>query len=246
MLPGDTPLRTHDHVDICLDNSRVLRFNDPRRFGAMDLMATDTAEAHPLLAKLGPEPLGNQFDEPYLVAALAGKNTPVKSALLDQRIVAGLGNIYVCEALFRAGISPLRRAGRVSAMRVAALVPITWATIERFSAEEPYRLKLSYVRVRLQRTRDRLLDGTPHEPGRDYLGLDELLADLVAEEGLSRADALQLIEGFREALRSRGAIELDEDVYGDAAALSGVSKFSARVKCAMLAWVALEDAIAKA
>ena len=72
------------------------------------------------------------------------------------------------------------------------------------------------------------------------------LADLVAEEGLSRADALQLIEGFREALRSRGAIELDEDVYGDAAALSGVSKFSARVKCAMLAWVALEDAIAKA
>ena len=73
-----------------------------------------------------------------------------------------------------------------------------------------------------------------------------MLADLVAEEGLSRADALQLIEGFREALRSRGAIELDEDVYGDAAALSGVSKFSARVKCAMLAWVALEDAIAKA
>ncbi len=72
-----------------------------------------------------------------------------------------------------------------------------------------------------------------------------MLADLVAEEGLSRADALQLIEGFREALRSRGAIELDEDVYGDAAAL-GVSKFSARVKCAMLAWVALEDAIAKA
>ncbi|KIC57882.1 Fe-S cluster assembly sulfur transfer protein SufU [Microbacterium hominis] len=73
-----------------------------------------------------------------------------------------------------------------------------------------------------------------------------MLADLVAEEGLSRAEALQLIEGFREALRSRGTLELDEEVYGDAAALSGVSKFSARVKCAMLAWVALEDAIAKA
>ncbi|MBN9176787.1 MAG: SUF system NifU family Fe-S cluster assembly protein [Microbacterium sp.] len=73
-----------------------------------------------------------------------------------------------------------------------------------------------------------------------------MLADLVAEEGLSRAEAVALIEGFREALRSRGQLELDEDVYGDAAALSGVSKFSARVKCAMLAWVALEDAIAKA
>ena len=73
-----------------------------------------------------------------------------------------------------------------------------------------------------------------------------MLADLVAEEGLSRAEAVTLIEGFREALRSRGQLELDEDVYGDAAALSGVSKFSARVKCAMLAWVALEDAIAKA
>ena len=73
-----------------------------------------------------------------------------------------------------------------------------------------------------------------------------MLADLVAEEGLSRTETVALIEGFREALRSRGKIELDEDVYGDAAALSGVSKFSARVKCAMLAWVALEDAIAKA
>ena len=73
-----------------------------------------------------------------------------------------------------------------------------------------------------------------------------MLADLVAEEGLSRTETVALIEGFREALRSRGQLELDEDVYGDAAALSGVSKFSARVKCAMLAWVALEDAIAKA
>ncbi len=73
-----------------------------------------------------------------------------------------------------------------------------------------------------------------------------MLSDLVADEGLSRAETVRLIEGFREALRSRGQLELDEEVYGDAAALSGVSKFSARVKCAMLAWVALEDAIAKA
>jgi len=73
-----------------------------------------------------------------------------------------------------------------------------------------------------------------------------MLADLVAEEGLTRTETIALIEGFREALRSRGQLELDEEIYGDAAALSGVSKFSARVKCAMLAWVALEDALAKA
>ena len=119
----------HDHVVLDMANGARITFNDPRRFGAMDLMATDNAEAHPLLAKLGPEPLGNQFDEPYLVAALQDKNTPIKSALLDQRIVAGLGNIYVCEALFRAGISPLRRAGRISAKRVAALVPIIRAVL---------------------------------------------------------------------------------------------------------------------
>lgn len=73
-----------------------------------------------------------------------------------------------------------------------------------------------------------------------------MLADLVADEGRSRLETVALIEGFREALRSRGQLDLDEEIYGDAAALSGVSKFSARVKCAMLAWVALEDAIAKA
>jgi formamidopyrimidine-DNA glycosylase len=119
----------HDHVVLDMANGARITFNDPRRFGAMDLMATDNTEAHPLLARLGPEPLGNQFDEPYLAAALAGKNTPIKSALLDQRIVAGLGNIYVCEALFRAGISPRRRAGRISAKRVAALVPIIRAVL---------------------------------------------------------------------------------------------------------------------
>ena len=114
----------HDHVVLDMANGARITFNDPRRFGAMDLMPSDEAEAHPLLAKLGPEPLGNHFDEAYLVAALKGKNTPVKSALLDQRIVAGLGNIYVCEALYRARISPVRRAGRISATRVASLVPV--------------------------------------------------------------------------------------------------------------------------
>ncbi|WP_299047911.1 bifunctional DNA-formamidopyrimidine glycosylase/DNA-(apurinic or apyrimidinic site) lyase [uncultured Tateyamaria sp.] len=114
----------HDHVVLHMDNGARITFNDPRRFGAMDLMETATAEQHKLLAVLGPEPLGNAFNEDHLISAFEGKNTPVKSALLDQRIVAGLGNIYVCEALYRAGISPMRKAGRISKARVAALVPI--------------------------------------------------------------------------------------------------------------------------
>jgi formamidopyrimidine-DNA glycosylase len=89
----------------------------------MDMTATAAIDAHAWLAALGPEPLGNGFDEPYLIARLRGRNTPVKAALLDQRTVAGLGNIYVCEALFRAGIRPTRLAGRISARRVAGLVP---------------------------------------------------------------------------------------------------------------------------
>ncbi|MBB94298.1 MAG: DNA-formamidopyrimidine glycosylase [Rhodobacteraceae bacterium] len=113
----------HDHVVFHMEGGARITFNDPRRFGAMDLMPTAGAEAHKLLAVLGPEPLGNAFDEHLLVAAFRGRNTPVKAALLDQGIVAGLGNIYVCEALFRAGVSPRRKAGRISAARVAALVP---------------------------------------------------------------------------------------------------------------------------
>ncbi|WP_281968829.1 bifunctional DNA-formamidopyrimidine glycosylase/DNA-(apurinic or apyrimidinic site) lyase [Roseovarius nanhaiticus] len=114
----------HDHVVFHMASGARVTFNDPRRFGAMDMFATDEAEAHPLLAKLGPEPMGNSFNEDYLVAALKGKNTPIKSALLDQRLIAGLGNIYVCEALYRAGISPRRRAGNIGAARAASLVPI--------------------------------------------------------------------------------------------------------------------------
>ncbi|APZ52677.1 bifunctional DNA-formamidopyrimidine glycosylase/DNA-(apurinic or apyrimidinic site) lyase [Salipiger abyssi] len=114
----------HDHVVFDMADGARVTFNDPRRFGAMDLMGTETAEAHPLLAALGPEPLGNAFSESHLVAALKGRNMPVKSALLDQKIVAGLGNIYVCEALFRAGIHPGRRVSRISEKRLAALVPV--------------------------------------------------------------------------------------------------------------------------
>jgi len=120
----------HDHVVLDMDNGARITFNDPRRFGAMDLLDTATAEQHKLLAVLGPEPLGNDFHEDHLIAAFKGRNTPVKSALLDQGIIAGLGNIYVCEALFRAGISPRRKAGQISATRVAALVPIIRAVLE--------------------------------------------------------------------------------------------------------------------
>ncbi|MEM9795878.1 MAG: bifunctional DNA-formamidopyrimidine glycosylase/DNA-(apurinic or apyrimidinic site) lyase [Pseudomonadota bacterium] len=116
-------LPQHDHVVFETENHRVT-FNDARRFGAMDLHPTADLSNHWLMAKLGPEPLGNAFHEDHLIAAFRGRNTPVKSALLDQRIVAGLGNIYVCEALHRAGISPTRKAGRIAAPRVARLVPI--------------------------------------------------------------------------------------------------------------------------
>jgi formamidopyrimidine-DNA glycosylase len=90
----------------------------------IDLAPTETAEAHRLLEGIGPEPLGNAFDEAYLTAALKGRAAPVKAALLDQRVIAGLGNIYVSEVLHRAGIHPARAAGRISAARAAAMVPV--------------------------------------------------------------------------------------------------------------------------
>ncbi len=113
----------HDHVVLDMGGGARITFNDARRFGAMDLAPTPTVADHPLLASLGPEPLGNAFDETYLVSRFRHRRTPVKAALLDQRIVAGLGNIYVCEALWRTGIHPARQAGRIAAHRVASLVP---------------------------------------------------------------------------------------------------------------------------
>jgi formamidopyrimidine-DNA glycosylase len=112
----------HDHVVLHMEGGARVTFNDARRFGAMDLMPT--GGAHPLLDGLGPEPFGNDFNEPYLAARLKGRRTPIKAALLDQRIVAGLGNIYVAETLFRARISPLRLAGDLVPKAVRALVPV--------------------------------------------------------------------------------------------------------------------------
>lgn len=114
----------HDHVVLDMEGGARVTFNDARRFGAMDLLPTEGAEAHPLLSVLGPEPLGNAFDGAFLAERLRGKRSPIKSALLDQHLVAGLGNIYVCEVLYRAGIHPARLAGDLSPAQAAGLVPL--------------------------------------------------------------------------------------------------------------------------
>lgn len=119
----------HDHVVLDMESGARITFNDARRFGMMDLLPTVAEGAHPLLEGIGPEPLGNGFHEEYLVARLSGRTMPVKAALLDQRIVAGLGNIYVCETLHRAGIDPRRRVRRIASRRIAGLVPVVRAVL---------------------------------------------------------------------------------------------------------------------
>src|SRR5271169_7143558 len=104
----------HDHVIFHMSSGASVTFNDPRRFGSMKLVARDKLDAEPLLKGLGPEPLGNAFDARMLARACHGKKTSLKAALLDQRIVAGLGNIYVCEALYRARLSPKRMASTIA------------------------------------------------------------------------------------------------------------------------------------
>jgi formamidopyrimidine-DNA glycosylase len=124
VLPATTPVGAHDHVDIALDgergrSGRVLRFTDPRRFGC--LLWQPVGQVHPLLQGLGPEPLSDAFDGDYLFALSRGRRAPVKTFLMDQAVVVGVGNIYAAESLFRAGISPLRAAGKVSRERYVAL-----------------------------------------------------------------------------------------------------------------------------
>ena len=128
VLPAATPVELHDHVDFALDSGRVLRFNDPRRFGCV--LWQPPGETHPLLEGLGPEPLSDAFDGDYLFALSRGRRAPVKSFLMDQRVVVGVGNIYAAEALFAAGISPLRAAGRVSRQRYADLATQVKAILE--------------------------------------------------------------------------------------------------------------------
>lgn len=114
----------HDHVVLDMAGGVRVTFNDARRFGAMDLCATDAIDDHKLIAVLGPEPYDNRFSAAYLAEVFSRKSSPIKSVLLDQRIVAGLGNIYVCEALWRAGISPERLAKNVTRQRIDRLAQI--------------------------------------------------------------------------------------------------------------------------
>ncbi len=117
--PGRGPDPKHDHVvfEMAGRSGGQITYNDPRRFGFMDLVSTSTVEECRYFKAMGPEPLGNYFSAAYLGAALKGKKTLIRAALLDQRVVAGLGNIYVCEALYRARISPRRRAASVAGVR---------------------------------------------------------------------------------------------------------------------------------
>lgn len=124
------PPEAHEHLVLETEDGSRVGFVDPRRFGCVDLMPTPEEEAHRLLRGLGPEPLEEGFTPEALSAALAGKRTPIKAALLDQGVVAGLGNIYVAEALFRAGISPRRGAHTVAGARAARLVPAIRAVLE--------------------------------------------------------------------------------------------------------------------
>ena len=119
----------HEHVFLETDDGWHIGFVDPRRFGSVDLVPTATEDTHRLLAGLGPEPLDRAFSPRVMSAALNGRRTPIKAALLDQRNVAGLGNIYVCEALFRAGIAPTRLAGAVSHAAATRLVREIKATL---------------------------------------------------------------------------------------------------------------------
>jgi len=124
-------LTAHDHLRFHTEDGWAITFNDARRFGMMDLWPTDTLDEHKLLKGLGPEPLSNAFNGPALSEALAGKQTPIKAALLDQKVVAGLGNIYVSEALYHAGISPKRLAASVAGARALRLAPAIKQVLER-------------------------------------------------------------------------------------------------------------------
>lgn len=116
------PLDKHDHVVFETDEGATLRFHDPRRFGFMDLVAGSDLCRYPMLSGLGPEPLGDKFNGGFLSGRLAGRSAPLKAAILEQRVVAGMGNIYACESLYRAGLSPTRAAATIVGRRAGRLV----------------------------------------------------------------------------------------------------------------------------
>ncbi len=127
---ADGPSGPHDHVEFRLDDGALLRFSDPRRFGLIDLMTPARLARDARFSQLGPEPLSDKFTPAMLENALAGRRGPIKPALLDQRLVAGIGNIYACEALFRAGLSPRRRSGTIRGERAERLVAAVKQVLE--------------------------------------------------------------------------------------------------------------------
>jgi formamidopyrimidine-DNA glycosylase len=124
------PPGPHDHIDVQIEGGHLIRYTDPRRFGALLWCAGDPLE-HPRLAGLGPEPLGESFDGDHLWRLSRGRRAPVKSFIMDARIVVGVGNIYACEALFDSGIHPTRPAGRISRERYQRLAATIRATLAR-------------------------------------------------------------------------------------------------------------------
>ncbi len=130
-LSADAAVRKHDHVDWLLDSGNIIRFHDPRRFGFMLWQAGDDPEQHKLLSNLGPEPLGEGFSGEWLWSNSRNRNVAVKSFLMNNRIVVGVGNIYASEALFMAGIHPLRAAGRISLQRYAVLAEKVVEVLQR-------------------------------------------------------------------------------------------------------------------
>ncbi|MCZ6721941.1 MAG: bifunctional DNA-formamidopyrimidine glycosylase/DNA-(apurinic or apyrimidinic site) lyase [Alphaproteobacteria bacterium] len=140
------PPKAHDHAVFETDNGCVITYNDHRRFGLMILCPTGALGEHPLLRSLGPEPLASGFDGAVLAARLKGKRTPIKAALLDQKVVAGLGNIYASESLFRAGLSPRRRAYTVQGARARRLAQAIRAVLEDAIAAGGSSLR-DYVQV---------------------------------------------------------------------------------------------------
>lgn len=169
----NAPPEAHEHLVLATEHGWRVGFVDPRRFGSVDLVATAEEDRHRLLRGLGPEPLDDAFTAAVLSAALAGKLTPIKTALLDQSVVAGLGNIYVCEALYRAGVSPRRLAHSVAGARAARLVPAIKAVLAESIGAGGSSLR-DYVRAdgELGRFQDRFaVYGREHEPCPDCPGV---------------------------------------------------------------------------
>ena len=127
---GALPDGPHDHMVFRMEDGTVATYNDPRRFGLMTLCSDTEVDEHRLLASMGVDPLGNMFNGPYLASRLKGRRSPIKAALLDQKTVAGLGNIYVCEALYGAGISPRRSAHTVQGGRAERLAAAIRKTLD--------------------------------------------------------------------------------------------------------------------